>query len=231
MISILRKIYENVMVDRSIDDVYFQYVEERNIDGLNKLIKTQMKRNGFSGTYWSGSLGDRGSVYQRAEQNGIWTSPDEDTAVEYSKFGGNVSGKIRAMAIKTENPLDLRQLGVQNRPEIIKRFLEKRGVKLTEDYYQAFQNEMQQEEQDTWFVYSIIDGWNWKNDRKLAISIIEQAGYDSIIISDTHYQTQSDSYVLFHSEQVKLLNLVTQGDDGKIIPISERFSDKPDIRY
>ena len=91
---------------------------------------------------------------------------------------------------------------------------------------------MEREEQDTWFCYAIIDGRDFKQDRALAIKQIERAGFDSLIIKDTHYGSQSDSYVAFKSNQVKLNKLVTVDDQSQIIPLSKRFDqNNPDIRY
>ena len=231
MIYRLRNLYENVFQENKLDQRYFSCIKEENVDCLNEIFKSRLKETGFVGSFFSGSLGDRGYIYNRAEQNGIWTSRNRETAEEYATMGGNADGVIRSVALKFESPLDLRPLGVQSDTDTVRNFLKESGVELPEMYYEAFQSEIEYEEQDTWFVYSIIDGRNWKADRKLAIDVIKSAGYDSMILSDTHYKTQSDSYVLFDSSQVKLLNLITKGDDGNIIPISHRLTDSPDIRY
>lgn len=54
---------------------------------------------------------------------------------------------------------------------------------------------------------------------------LEKAGYDGVNNSD-------EEYIAFTSEQIKSADPVTYDDNGKVIPLSERFnSEKEDIRY
>ena len=228
----LKKLYEEVALQQNIDQEYLDAIQNNDSKTVLRLVKNQRQIRGFRDQLFSGSLADRGNVYKRAEQNGIWLSKDEQTAREYSIAGGNQNGIIRNLSLSSKNPLDIRELGIQNNTDNIKRFLENKRVLLPDLYYQEFQKEMEREEQDTWFCYAIIDGRDFKQDRALAIKQIERAGFDSLIIKDTHYGSQSDSYVAFKSNQVKLNKLVTVDDQSQIIPLSKRFDqNNPDIRY
>lgn len=69
---------------------------------------------------------------------------------------------------------------------------------------------------------------------KPILDYAEQNGYDSAIIEvDTDNEMVADTfYVVFSPEQIKSADPVTYDDDGKLIPISERFNqEKTDIRY
>lgn len=56
---------------------------------------------------------------------------------------------------------------------------------------------------------------------------VQRAGYDGIIQSPS-----GDEAVVFDPSQIKSSDPVTYGDDGKVIPLSERFdTTKADIRY
>ena len=69
---------------------------------------------------------------------------------------------------------------------------------------------------------------------KPILDYAEQNGYDSAIIEvDTDNELVADTfYVVFSPEQIKSADPVTYDDNGKIIPISERFNaEKTDIRY
>jgi len=56
---------------------------------------------------------------------------------------------------------------------------------------------------------------------------VQRAGYDGIIQSPS-----GDEAVVFEPSQIKSSDPVTYGDDGKVIPLSERFdTTKADIRY
>ena len=56
---------------------------------------------------------------------------------------------------------------------------------------------------------------------------VQRAGYDGIIQSPS-----GDEAVVFDPSQIKSSDPVTYGDDGKVIPLSERFdTTKSDIRY
>lgn len=227
----LRKIYEKVIIDQDLDQRYIQAIQN-NDNAAVDIIKQCKARSGYRGQYFSGSLGDRGFVYKRAEQNGIWLSRDKQTAIEYATAGGNQTGKVNNLTIKMDNPLDMRELGIQNTQDNIRKFMLSRNINLPEIYYQEFQAEAEREEQDTWFCYAIIDGRDFKRDRQLAIAKIEASGFDGLILKDTHYGSQSDSYVCFHSNQVKLNKIATLDDSGIIIPATSRFDwNNPDIRY
>lgn len=215
----------------SLDKAYFDAVANKDKATLRSILSFKQKASNFKSGYWSGSLGNRGTVYSRAETNGIWTSQDRASAETYTTMGGNVGGELRKLAVYYERPLDLTPLGIQANSKTIKQFLAQRNIHLPEMYYDEFDRNAIQEDQEDWFTYSIIDGRNWKTDRQLAFKAIMDQGYDALILADTHYGSQSDSIVLFHSYQVKLDNLVTV-DNNKIIPPSERFDvTKPDIRF
>lgn len=217
--------------DLSLDKIYFDAVASKDKKALRNILSFKQKAANFKPGYYSGSLGNRGTVYNRAETNGIWTSQDRASAETYTTMGGNVGGELRKLAVYYERPLDLTPLGIQANSKTIKQFLAQRNIHLPEMYYDEFDRNAIQEDQEDWFTYSIIDGRNWKTDRQLAFKTIMDQGYDALILADTHFGTQSDSIVLFHSYQAKLDNLVTV-DNNKIIPPSERFDvTKPDIRF
>lgn len=214
-----------------LDKQYMEAIKKEDKKTLRELLTYKQKESGYVPGYWSGSMGDRGSVYKRAEFNGIWTTHDKESALTYSNMGGNTNGVLRKLAVKFEKPLDLTPLGEQTTTEKIYQFLTNKGVKLPEYYYTEFQREAQEEHQDIWFTYAIIDGNDWKKDRATALSTIMDAGYDSLILADTHYGVQSNSLVLFHSRQAKLDNLVTV-DKNNIIPLWQRFDEtNDDIRF
>lgn len=69
---------------------------------------------------------------------------------------------------------------------------------------------------------------------KPILDYAEQNGYDSAIIEvDTDNELVADTfYVVFSQEQIKSADPVTYDDNGKLIPISERFdTGSKDIRY
>jgi hypothetical protein len=221
---VLRQLYEENNNEQIANAQYLQAVQNEDLYTLKELLDFQREKNGYFGQFYSGSLKSRGDVYKRAAQNGIWCSPSIKTAKEYAVKDGNQQGDIREMAIKLNNPLDLRPLGIQNTIENIYEFLESNGISLPQSYYREFKLNAQEENQDEWFVYSIIDGRNFKTDRGPAIQEILKSGYDGLILKDTHWQTQSDSYVLFQSNQVKL-NGVTRDPNGRIVPLNERYDE------
>lgn len=74
-----------------------------------------------------------------------------------------------------------------------------------------------------------------KADAKL-IDYLKSLGFDSIRYENTQDRNADepieDSYILFDSSQLKSAETVTYDDDGKIIPLSQRFdTTKPDIRF
>lgn len=145
---------------------------------------------------YSGSKEPFDVVLSRISTNGLWTTKCYDTAQLY--------GEVRTLYVSPSNPLDLRHLGWQCTLEEIKEALHNVNVFLPDQYYEAFRHFANEEEQDVWFVYAIIDGFQWMTDREIAIRTIREAGFDSLLIHDTHYHgLQSDSLVLFDEAQIK----------------------------
>lgn len=144
--------------------------------------------------YYSGSTRSFERVIEQLPTNGLWLTPCFKTAQNY--------GSVARYKVNVENSLDLRDLGWETTMEQIKEVLEFKGVNLHQKYYTAFKNNAIEEEQSTWFCYSIIDGINWREDRAIAIKAIREAGYDSILFFDTHYGTQADSLVIFTEDQI-----------------------------
>ena len=72
---------------------------------------------------------------------------------------------------------------------------------------------------------------------KKYVDMLKQEGYDGIIIKGTAYDTDTfgennNQYLVLDSNQVKSAEPVTYDDNGKVIPLSERFNTKnDDIRY
>lgn len=227
MNRILNEKYNQVVLDQH----YFDAIKKEDKKTLRELLTLKQREGGYQAGYFSGSLGDRGTVYKRAEQNGIWTTQHKESAETYANMGGNQGGVVRKLAVHFQRPLDLTPLGEQTTPLQIRQFLAKMGVNLPDMYYDAFTKEAESEQQEHWFTYAIIDGYDWKVDRAKAFQVIMHAGYDSLLLADTHYGEQSHSLVLFHSWQAKLDNLVTV-NNNEIIPLGDRFdTDNPDIRY
>ena len=79
-----------------------------------------------------------------------------------------------------------------------------------------------------------------RNTREIA-EFAQEHGYDGVIFKDlkdnggrnamVDYKTAADVYVVFTPNTIKSADTVTYGDDGEIIPLSERFSADEDIRY
>ena len=72
---------------------------------------------------------------------------------------------------------------------------------------------------------------------KKYVDMLKQEGYDGIIIKGTAYDTDTfgennNQYLVLDSNQVKSAEPVTYDDNGKVIPLSERFNAKnDDMRY
>ena len=79
-----------------------------------------------------------------------------------------------------------------------------------------------------------------RNTREIA-EFAQEHGYDGVIFKDlkdnggrnamVDYKTAADVYVVFTPNTIKSADTVTYGDDGEIIPLSERFSADEDIRF
>lgn len=138
--------------------------------------------------YYSGGSRVIDSFRNKIPSHGLWMTPCVESAQQY--------GHVYRFEVDVKNALDLRELGWQTDVQSIRLHLELKGVKLPEKYYSAFHSSAVNEEQEEWFVYAIVDGFDWRNEREEALDCIRQAGYDSIMLFDTHYGTQADSLVI-----------------------------------
>ena len=79
-----------------------------------------------------------------------------------------------------------------------------------------------------------------RNTREIA-EFAQEQGYDGVIFKNLRdnggrnamvkMKTTADIFVTFTPETIKSADTVTYGDDGKVIPLSKRFSADEDIRY
>lgn len=150
--------------------------------------------------YYSGSNVPFDVMIPRISTNGLWLTKCRNVAKNYA----TVSGTVRQFKIKCCNTLDIRKLGWQCTAEKARKEFERLNVILPEWFYSEFKAKAEEEEQDEWFTYAIIDGKDWKVDRQVAIQSIKNAGYDSLILLDSHYVgEQLDSLVIFDENQIE----------------------------
>lgn len=144
--------------------------------------------------YYSGGSRVLETFWKKIKQHGLWMTPCVKSAQQY--------GYVLGFEVSIKNPLDLRELGWQTDVQTLRLYLELKGVKLPEKYYAAFHSSAINEDQLEWFTYAIVDGFNWREDRRTAFDAIEEAGYDCILLHDTHYGTQADSLVILDESQI-----------------------------
>lgn len=122
-----------------------------------------------------------------------------------SDFGDN----IREFYLDIKNPF---YIDINAPSEVIAEFLESKGVEV---------NISDRNKQSHYFAKMF-------GSQKFTDTLVD-LGYDGVVV-----RTDEGDYwetVAFHRNQMKLADAVTYDDDGNVIPVSERFGEKKDVRY
>lgn len=68
----------------------------------------------------------------------------------------------------------------------------------------------------------------WDNYQSFLLDKVDEGGNDGVLINDG----QTQMYVVFDANQIKSAEPVTRDDNGKVIPLSERFNERSnDLRF
>jgi hypothetical protein len=150
--------------------------------------------------YYSGSKTAFDVTFTRIPTNGLWLTKCKNVAKSYA----TTVGTVKQFKVKCTNTLDIRNLGWQCTAENARKTFEQFNVVLPDTFYDVFLSKAKEEEQTEWFTYAIIDGEDWKTDRYTAIQAIKDAGFDSLILLDSHYLgEQLDSLVIFDEKHIE----------------------------
>ena len=196
---------------RELDSEYMELAEdpEGNSTELRKMVDQAAEQQGYKTLFYHGSKKGGGFTEFRDWQ---YFTPKKEYAERYAQRGNPDS--LYSVFVKMENPFDTRNAKARR-------------------IFQKARGELGLSE---------IQGTglpDWTDGYDLAGYIDENGlNYDAIVLDEGGDLVNGKpvsrglSYVVRKSNQVKSADAVVYDDNGKVIPLSERFnSDKGDIRY
>ena len=196
---------------RELDSEYMELAKdpEGNSTELRKMVDQAAEQQGYKTLFYHGSKKGGGFTEFRDWQ---YFTPKKEYAERYAQRGNPDS--LYSVFVKMENPFDTRNAKARR-------------------IFQEARDELGLGEiQDTGLP-------DWTDGYDLADYIDENGlNYDAIVLDEGGDLVNGKpvsrglSYVVRKSNQVKSADAVVYDDNGKVIPLSERFnSDKGDIRY
>lgn len=196
---------------RELDSEYMELAKdpEGNSTELRKMVDQAAEQQGYKTLFYHGSKKGGGFTEFRDWQ---YFTPKKEYAERYAQRGNPDS--LYSVFVKMENPFDTREAKARR-------------------IFQEARDELGLGEiQDTGLP-------DWTDGYDLADYIDENGlNYDAIVLDEGGDLVNGKpvsrglSYVVRKSNQVKSADAVVYDDNGKVIPLSERFnSDKRDIRY
>ena len=201
----------DIRYSRELDSEYMELAKdpEGNSTELRKMVDQAAEQQGYKTLFYHGSKKGGGFTEFRDWQ---YFTPKKEYAERYAQRGNPDS--LYSVFVKMENPFDTRNAKARR-------------------IFQKARNELGLGEiADTGLP-------DWTDGYDLADYIDENGlNYDAIVLDEGGDLVNGKpvsrglSYVVRKSNQVKSADAVVYDDNGKVIPLSERFnSDKRDIRY
>ena len=201
----------DIRYSRELDSEYMELAKdpEGNSTELRKMVDQAAEQQGYKTLFYHGSKKGGGFTEFRDWQ---YFTPKKEYAERYAQRGNPDS--LYSVFVKMENPFDTRNAKARR-------------------IFQEARDELGLGEiQDTGLP-------DWTDGYDLADYIDENGlNYDAIVLDEGGDLVNGKpvsrglSYVVRKSNQVKSADAVVYDDNGKVIPLSERFnSDKRDIRY
>ena len=201
----------DIRYSRELDSEYMELAKdpEGNSTELRKMVDQAAEQQGYKTLFYHGSKKGGGFTEFRDWQ---YFTPKKEYAERYAQRGNPDS--LYSVFVKMENPFDTRNAKARR-------------------IFQKARGELGLSE---------IQGTglpDWTDGYDLADYIDENGlNYDAIVLDEGGDLVNGKpvsrglSYVVRKSNQVKSADAVVYDDNGKVIPLSERFnSDKGDIRY
>lgn len=196
---------------RELDSEYMELAKdpEGNSTELRKMVDQAAEQQGYKTLFYHGSKKGGGFTEFRDWQ---YFTPKKEYAERYAQRGNPDS--LYSVFVKMENPFDTRNAKARR-------------------IFQKARGELGLSEIQSTGLPDWTDGYD------LADYIDENGlNYDAIVLDEGgdlvngKPVSRGFSYVVRKSNQVKSADAVVYDDNGKVIPLSERFnSDKRDIRY
>ena len=161
--------------------------------------------------------------------NGAYFTEDRNIAEQYTRKGRGTKPQVYSVFLNITNPIDMDAIAdIEVWNEAMQKASEDLSLldgEMTNE--QAFRRMVEDLEYAEVYSYDAAE---------IVRNVFENMGYNGITHIGGGRVGMSDGtrhrvWIAFEPEQIKSADPVTYDDDGNVIPISERFSEKGDIRF
>lgn len=256
--NLYRNMYDN-RLSRS-DESYLKAVESGDMETAQKMVDKAAKKAGYTTKAYHGTDANfnmfdtkKMNSHGSSEGYGFYFTDDENTAKGYRKEN---SGRVISAYLDLQNPIanNAPRFNIKQLTKVIDDIIEKEISQSGGDVnnyrdtfisnytntYSTPRNRAVREVADTVFegndnaIDQIAELANATGNKSLVLtSIRDVLGFDSI--KSNGYGNFGEAggtiYVAWFPNQIKSADPVTYDDNGKVIPLSQRFTDSNDIRY
>lgn len=200
------------------DKDYLAAVERGETEALRKMVEESARKAGY--TLFQHHFTDADFTVFKFGEFGFHVG----TVEQANYVGKGRKGKVLDLYIRAQNPLYW--------PIDVGMWSAKELLATMDDVFEDFEN--REEIEAKFEEFGSIEDTNKGNARLR--EYLKSLGYDSIKYENTQDREYGDpiseSYILFDAEQLKSADLITYDDDGKVIPLSQRFNaENEDIRF
>ncbi len=207
------------------DQKYLAAVKSGDLDTAQKMVDEAAKEAGYKPSMVIHSTNSDFNIFGRIRNiltstgRSFLVSPIKTDGVgliyvtENKKYSQLFGDKSLSLYHNISNPADFRQLGsgsVSNQE--FDTFVQSLGVKAKPS------NGMQSP------VFERLNKGQLKKE-------LLEAGFDGFLLREKSAEQEADAIAGFDSSQFKSSDPVTKDDQGNVIPLSQRFSNSPDIRF
>lgn len=214
-----------------LDADYLSAVERGDMETAQKMVDEAAKKAGYTIKAYHGTKADftvfekskigSGATLFASQGKGFYFTENNEVANQYSKVG-----KVVNAYLKMENAFAFTDKTNNTANKLLKEFAQQNGRDFNIGEYSNF---VDFEERTGSVLSRVVMG-----DGEAFSEFLQEKRYDGIVYTSFNYDTnRSDKcYVVFDSNQIKSADPVTYGDEGNVIPLSQRFNEEnEDIRY
>jgi hypothetical protein len=213
------------------------------------MVDDAAKAAGFKrGPVYHGTTKGKFDVFEDGSRhnwfsNGVYFTPSLKQSQEYSKYGDFILSKkapvdaspnvVRAF-LKIDKPAIFDDAEISDRQKIwIYNALLNRSERMALDF-EEWHESGARSRWDVWHFLSDSNFSGWTIGQGFARDVLQDAGFDGIIarsgneIYDREAGFGEDTLIVFNPSQIKSADPFTYDDNGKLIPLSERFNPESD---
>ena len=213
---------------------YAEAVKNKDMATAQKIVEETAKKAGYTIKAYHGgdkffTVFGKGNKTSQAPEGAHFFSSNKDVAYSYTGYKRDVNLDINSYPVYEQ----LTREGTFEKNRVAKGGVYSTFLKLENPYVVDFKGE---------YYSHKVDG----RDINEIAEYARQNGYDGVIaknikdpgdMGDANWESKptlavAEDYIVFDSNRIKSAEPITYDNNGKVIPLSERFkTDTPDIRY